>query len=116
MRNFFASEKAVDYLVDVTCKPVYFPWEISDSKPQFQLDLGLLEGNPLAGELWIFPFCGSHFVPAELSEALHQAAYRDGLGRSLYMPSHKIGTYTSEMVCVRDLLLLGFSLLFFLVG
>ncbi|ELT94521.1 hypothetical protein CAPTEDRAFT_145315, partial [Capitella teleta] len=40
-------EKAVDYLVDVTCKPVYFPWEISDSKPQFQLDLGLLEGNPL---------------------------------------------------------------------
>lgn len=75
-------DRAVDYLVDVTCKPVYFPWELSDSSPQFHLDLGLFAENP----------------QAQLSEALHQAAFRDGLGRSLYMPSYKIGSYTSEML------------------
>jgi ubiquinol-cytochrome c reductase core subunit 2 len=75
-------DQAVEYLADVTCKPVYFPWEIADSTPQFLLDLGLLAENPMA----------------QLSEALHQAAFRDGLGRSLYMPKHKVGSYTSEQL------------------
>jgi ubiquinol-cytochrome c reductase core subunit 2 len=75
-------DNAVEYLADVTCKPVYFPWEISDSSPRFLLDRALLEDNPLA----------------RLNEALHRAAYRDGLGRSLYICKHKIGKFSSEMM------------------
>lgn len=74
-------EKAVKFMADAACKPVFFPWEISDSSPKFHLDLALYAADP----------------QAQLSEALHKAAFRDGLGRSLYMPSHKIGKFTSEM-------------------
>lgn len=54
----------------------------------------LNSGNGLSTCILIFCW----YLPSELCEALHQAAYRDGLGRSLYMPSHKIGKFTGEMV------------------
>ena len=31
-------------------------------------------------------------------EALHEAAFRGGLDRSLYCPEHKIGWHTPDMV------------------
>ena len=31
-------------------------------------------------------------------EGLHQAAYRDGLGRSLFMPAHTVGSHTSDVM------------------
>lgn len=34
----------------------------------------------------------------ELVEALHQAAYRTGLGNSLYMAEHAVGRFSGEML------------------
>lgn len=75
----------VEILQELTTRPVYKPWEVSDlqtNSDALPLDLALYKTQPLL-----------HCV-----ELLHSAAFRDTLGRSLYAPDFMVGKYTPEQV------------------
>jgi ubiquinol-cytochrome c reductase core subunit 2 len=71
---------AVQLLADVAVAPAFKPWELETLTRRLILDLELLRQNP----------------SAQLVEALHKAAYRDSLGRSLFMSADRIGTFSPE--------------------
>ena len=61
-----------DYLFDAVANPAFKPWEVTDVTRRLGLDI-------------------SHLDPATTAtELLHKAAYRDGLGNSLYSPPHMV--------------------------
>ena len=61
-----------DYLLDIIANPAFKPWEIEDVTRRVGIDVG-------------------HLDPAvRATELLHKAAYRDGLGNSLYSPPHMV--------------------------
>jgi ubiquinol-cytochrome c reductase core subunit 2 len=72
----------LNFLAQVSVKPVFKPWEVSDNTPRLKLDLALLHQQP---QLLVL-------------ENLHKAAYRTGLGNSLYSPEHMIGEHEPEML------------------
>jgi len=64
-----------DYLFDAVANPAFKPWEVTDVTRRLGLDI-------------------SHLDPATTAtELLHKAAYRDGLGNSLYSPPHMVGKH-----------------------
>ncbi|KAL8587809.1 hypothetical protein ACOMHN_021027 [Nucella lapillus] len=69
-------------LSDVTTAPTFKPWEMSDLVGNMKLDLATLKTQP---NIQVF-------------DLLHQAAFRDTLGRSLYAPEHMVGKYSSEQL------------------
>lgn len=69
------TDLAIDYLTDVVSSQAFKPWELKDVVPRLKLDLAQLPSSTLALEL------------------LHQAAFRSGLGNSLYAAPHKIGSH-----------------------
>lgn len=71
-------ETALQFLEKSVTGQVFKPWEISDSTPRVKLDLATVSNEVRAVEL------------------LHQAAYRTGLGNSLFCPEHKVGKISSE--------------------
>lgn len=71
-------ETALQCLEKSVTGQVFKPWEISDSTPRVKLDLANVSSQVRAVEL------------------LHQAAYRTGLGNSLFCPDHKVGKISSE--------------------
>ena len=75
-------DSAMDIVRDVVCRPRFFPWELEDAAPALKLDLAMLASNH----------------QAQLVEAIHKAAYRDGLGNSLFMPDFKIGSFNEDDV------------------
>ncbi|XP_055844314.1 cytochrome b-c1 complex subunit 2, mitochondrial [Episyrphus balteatus] len=58
--------------------PAFKPWEISDVAPRIRTQVAAVPPQIRAVEL------------------LHRAAFRTGLGNSLYIPKHKIGKISSE--------------------
>jgi ubiquinol-cytochrome c reductase core subunit 2 len=70
-------ECGLQFLQDVV-QPAFKPWELSDNVPSIK--------NHLAG------------VPpqAQAVELLHKAAFRNGLGNSIYIPKYQIGRLSSE--------------------
>jgi ubiquinol-cytochrome c reductase core subunit 2 len=62
----------VDYFVDAVTNPAFKPWELSDNKWKLSLDLAEQSDQSKATEL------------------LHKAAYRTGLGNSLYAPEYMV--------------------------
>lgn len=68
------------FLEDVATRQVFKPWEISDSSPRLRYEIST--------------------VPEEcrIIELLHKAAYRSGLGFSLYCPKRQIGEISTETV------------------
>lgn len=75
-------DTAVEMLGHVATSPAFKPWEVAHANERLRLDLATFEQNPSAIML----------------EAVHQAAYRDTLGRSLYMPEFKIGSFSPDML------------------
>ena len=61
-----------DYLLDVVANPAFKPWELSDVTRRVGIDIAALGPAIRASEL------------------LHKAAYREGLGNSLYSPQHMV--------------------------
>ncbi|XP_055913468.1 cytochrome b-c1 complex subunit 2, mitochondrial [Eupeodes corollae] len=59
-------------------QPAFKPWEISDVTPRIKTQIAAVPPQIRAVEL------------------LHKAAFRTGLGNSLYIPKHKIGKISSE--------------------
>lgn len=65
------------FVADTVTRPAFKPWELSDNKFRMKIDLARLNADP----------------NALLLEAIHKAAYRSGLGNSLYSPAFKVGKY-----------------------
>jgi hypothetical protein len=73
-------ETGLKFLGDVASKQVFKPWELSDNIPRLKYELSTVS-----------PF-------AKLMDLLHRAAYRRGLGNSLFCPNHLVGSHNSETV------------------
>lgn len=72
-----AVEENIRFVADTVTRPAFKSWELSDNKFRMKIDLARLNADP----------------NALLLEAIHKAAYRAGLGNSLYSPAFKIGKY-----------------------
>ncbi|XP_068983363.1 cytochrome b-c1 complex subunit 2, mitochondrial [Bombus flavifrons] len=68
----------LQYLECAATKQIFKPWEVQDQLPRLKYELGSLSDAALVIEL------------------LHKAAYRSGLGYSLFSPEHQIGKINSE--------------------
>ncbi|CAL7941463.1 unnamed protein product [Xylocopa violacea] len=66
------------YFEAAVTKPVFKPWELTDELQRVQYDLTCLSDTTLIVEL------------------LHKAAFRNGLGYSLFCPEHQIGKISPE--------------------
>lgn len=71
-------ETALQYLEKSVTGQIFKPWEIADSTPRVQLDLANVSDQVRAVEL------------------VHRAAYRTGLGNSIFCQKHKVGKISSE--------------------
>ncbi|CAD6241873.1 GSCOCG00009350001-RA-CDS [Cotesia congregata] len=71
-------DKAFNFLEDVATRQVFKPWEVNDLSPRLRYELSAV---PEA---------------TRLLELLHKAAYRTGLGYSLYSPKRHIDKISSE--------------------
>lgn len=73
-------DHVVDFFVDAVTNPAFKPWELSDNKWRLSLDLAEQSDQSKATEL------------------LHKAAYRTGLGNSLYAPEYMLGKLKPAVV------------------
>ena len=71
-------EEAMKFLQDAATLQLFKPWELTDILPRLKYDLARVPDQVRAIEL------------------LHQAAYRTGLGNSIYCPKHQVGKHSSE--------------------
>ncbi|XP_011869527.1 PREDICTED: cytochrome b-c1 complex subunit 2, mitochondrial [Vollenhovia emeryi] len=70
--------KALTFLEDVATQQVFKPWEISDQLPRLRYELSMVPET------------------TRVMELLHKAAYRTGLGYSLYSPKRQLGKISTE--------------------
>ncbi|XP_067670729.1 cytochrome b-c1 complex subunit 2, mitochondrial-like [Haliotis asinina] len=75
-------DEVVDFLREVTTSPSFKPWELADLQSRLDLDLAILDAQP----------------QVKLFELLHQAAFRNTLGRSVYAPEFMVGKYSPEQL------------------
>lgn len=73
-------DKALIFLEDVATQQVFKPWEISDELPRLRYELSTIPET------------------IRIMELLHKAAYRTGLGYSLYSPKRQLGKINTEAV------------------
>ena len=71
------SSLGVDFLLDAASNPAFKPWELAATEPRLRAALAGLSQCDLA------------------ADALHQAAFREGLGNSLYVPDYRVLTSIS---------------------
>jgi len=74
------TDMAVDYLTDIVSNQAFKPWELHDTLPRMSLELHNLAPETKALEL------------------LHSAAFRTGLGNSLYSSDHKVGSHSTAQL------------------
>lgn len=65
-------DSAIDFFFDTIAQPSFKPWELSDNTGRMALEVAELSNEAKAVEL------------------LHQAAYRTGLGNSVFSPVHMV--------------------------
>lgn len=71
-------DTGLKFLQATACNQLFKPWELEDNVPRLRTDLGNV----------------SHQVRAV--ELLHKAAYRSGLGNSVFTPKYNIGKLDTE--------------------
>ncbi|KAJ8895011.1 hypothetical protein PR048_000320 [Dryococelus australis] len=69
---------ALQYLADCATKHVFKPWELSDSLPRLRYELATIP------------------VEVRTLDLLHKAAFRTGLGNTLFCPKPLIGKHSTE--------------------
>merc|ERR1712055_466083 len=69
------TDMAVEYLTEVASNQAFKPWELERATPNIKLELA------------------SRSPATQAVELLHQAAFRTGLGNSLYCAPHKVGSH-----------------------
>jgi len=74
------TDVALEYLTDVVSGQTFKPWELSRSVPRLKLDLA------------------SRAPATQAMELLHEAAFRGGLGNSLYCPANKVGSHSTAQL------------------
>jgi len=72
-----SSDLALEYLTDVVSNQAFKHWELSNNLPRMKLEVATRSPATQAVEL------------------LHQAAFRSGLGNSLYCSPHKVGSHST---------------------
>ncbi len=65
----------VDFLLDCAGAQAFKPWEVQDESPRMRMELDKLD--PLV----------------RVAEMLHKAAFRTGLGYSIYSPDHMVRNF-----------------------
>jgi len=75
-------DESFDFLKDVSTAPAFKKWEIDELQGSLKIDLAILNQNP-------------HL---QMLELLHNAAFRNGLNKSLYAPDFMVGHYTPELL------------------
>ncbi|CAH1992282.1 unnamed protein product [Acanthoscelides obtectus] len=73
-----AIEQALPFLTEVATKQVFKPWEVAELSNRLQLDIA------------------TRSLQIRTIDLLHNAAFRSGLGNSLFIPKNKIGKISSE--------------------
>ncbi|KAG8233851.1 hypothetical protein J437_LFUL006874 [Ladona fulva] len=73
-------EDHLKILEEVACRQQFKPWEVSDNLPRLKLELASRSPQVWAVEL------------------LHHAAFRKGLGNSVYCPKHMVGKHNPELL------------------
>ncbi|RZC36189.1 cytochrome b-c1 complex subunit 2, mitochondrial, partial [Asbolus verrucosus] len=73
-----AIEKTLPFLTEVATQQVFRPWEVAENVPRQRLELALRSPQLRAIDL------------------LHKAAFRRGLGNSLYSAKYQLGNISSE--------------------
>ncbi|XP_066991507.2 cytochrome b-c1 complex subunit 2, mitochondrial [Anabrus simplex] len=71
-------DSTLKFLEDAATKQMFKPWELSDNVPRLKFELAALPPT------------------VQLLELLHKAAYKSGLGNSLFIPDYLIGKISSE--------------------
>ncbi|XP_072760743.1 cytochrome b-c1 complex subunit 2, mitochondrial [Anoplolepis gracilipes] len=71
-------DQALPFLEDVATQQVIKPWELSDQLPRLRYELSMIPET------------------TRVLELLHKAAYRTGLGYSLYSPKRQLGKLDRE--------------------
>ena len=71
-------EEALRFLESAVVGQIFKPWEIADSLPRLKVDLANVSDQVRAVEL------------------LHRAAYRTGLGNSIFCPDYQVGKVSTE--------------------
>ena len=74
------SGPALKFLEDVSTCQEFRPWEISDETPRLKFEVSTVPDT------------------VRLIELLYKAAYKEGLGYSLYCPKRQIGKISPETV------------------
>jgi len=74
------TEVAAEYLFESASNQAFKPWELARNAPRMKLELASVSPATQAMEL------------------LHQAAFRVGLGNSLYSPSNKVGSHSTAQL------------------
>jgi len=74
------TDLAIDYITDIVSNQVFKPWEVKETLPRLKLDLAQLPPSTQALEL------------------LHHAAFRSGLGNSLYAAPHRVGAHSTAQL------------------
>jgi len=72
--------EALDYVVDILHAPKFFPWEMKSALALCKIDLANIADSPAITAM----------------DAIHKASFRDGLGRGLVMPAHRLGSHSSN--------------------
>jgi len=67
--------QGLQYLTEAALEPQYLQWEVDALKPRLELDIATAKSDQNVMAM----------------EYLHQAAYRNTLGQSLFCPEHKLG-------------------------
>jgi ubiquinol-cytochrome c reductase core subunit 2 len=71
---------AGEYLTDVVSNQAFKPWELGDNLPRLKLEVDTKAPG------------------TEAMELLHAAAFRSGLGNSLYCAAHKVGAHKTAQL------------------
>jgi len=69
-----------EYLIESACNQAFKPWELGDNLRRMKIERAVRPPE------------------VRVLEMLHKAAFRKGLGYSLYSPKYMVGKHTSEMV------------------
>nr|CAI5845163.1 unnamed protein product [Callosobruchus analis] len=73
-----AIEQALPFLTEVATQQVFKPWEVAELSNRLKLDIA------------------TRTLQVRTVDLLHNAAFRAGLGNSLFIPKNKIGKISSE--------------------
>jgi len=75
-----STDLAIDYLADVVSNQTFKPWELEKNTPRMKVEIA--QRSPAS----------------QAVELLHQAAFRSGLGNSLFCPPHKVGSHGTAVL------------------